>query len=394
MNSQRTFLLGLFFVLALGVLGYYTLFMTDFTMFSNRPELVVHFPEARGLREGDTVMVAGVRWGRVKGLTFDPTADRQRRITTTLLLQRELELREGHEIRIEDSTLLGGHNVYIEPGPPGAARIATDGPLLGVVRPNAIERIGGMFEGEDVDIGGVIANLDGLITEARTGEGIAAAVLNDATMRDSFTQTLSNVESASEKLDEIAAKLTTTEGTIGALINSREIYEELLAIGDSFAQLFEDLGAVGEALKGTEGMVGMALNDPEMAQDFKAALESIRIVVDGLRDGKGSFGQFLTTTELSDNLNTLLDALASSEGTIGALINERDAYDKINKFLDDATEISEAIANSDGTLGKLIMDDDLYTEITRAVRLMTRSLEEFREAAPITTFTSVLFGAF
>jgi len=33
MNSQRTFLLGLLFLGALGILGYYTLFLTDFTLF-------------------------------------------------------------------------------------------------------------------------------------------------------------------------------------------------------------------------------------------------------------------------------------------------------------------------------------------------------------------------
>jgi hypothetical protein len=40
------------------------------------------------------------------------------------------------------------------------------------------------------------------------------------------------------------------------------------------------------------------------------------------------------------------------------------------------------------------MRDDLYIEVERALGLITRSLEEYREAAPITTMTSVLFSAF
>ena len=56
MTTSRSFLLGLFFLAALGVLGYYTLFLTNFTLFKERPELVVHFSRTNGLREGDPVI--------------------------------------------------------------------------------------------------------------------------------------------------------------------------------------------------------------------------------------------------------------------------------------------------------------------------------------------------
>ena len=40
------------------------------------------------------------------------------------------------------------------------------------------------------------------------------------------------------------------------------------------------------------------------------------------------------------------------------------------------------------------MDKGLYEEVQRALAILTRTLEEYREAAPITTFTSVLFSGF
>jgi len=46
-----------------------------------------------------------------------------------------------------------------------------------------------------------------------------------------------------------------------------------------------------------------------------------------------------------------------------------------------------------GTLGKLFADEKLYDQLSLAVALLTRSLEDYREAAPITAFTSVLFAA-
>ena len=40
------------------------------------------------------------------------------------------------------------------------------------------------------------------------------------------------------------------------------------------------------------------------------------------------------------------------------------------------------------------MKEGLYVELERALGLITRSLEEYREAAPVTTMTQVLFNAF
>jgi hypothetical protein len=40
------------------------------------------------------------------------------------------------------------------------------------------------------------------------------------------------------------------------------------------------------------------------------------------------------------------------------------------------------------------MSDDIYQQIKAALLIVQRALEEYREAAPVTTFTSVFFGAF
>ena len=56
--------------------------------------------------------------------------------------------------------------------------------------------------------------------------------------------------------------------------------------------------------------------------------------------------------------------------------------------------VAAQVRDGEGSLGKLVMDDELYAQALSSVQLITRSLEDFREAAPITTFTSVLFGAF
>src|SRR5436190_14710055 len=142
MNSKRSLLLGLFFLVTLCVLGYYTLFLTDFSLFKKHPELVVHFTKTNGLREGDAVLVAGMRWGRVKRMVYDPRAPMDRRVTVTASLDDPLTLRDGFKIEIEDATLLGGRNLTIDPGPADAPPIPVDRVLFGGVSPNPLDALG------------------------------------------------------------------------------------------------------------------------------------------------------------------------------------------------------------------------------------------------------------
>jgi len=74
MNKSRIVLLGLFFLATLGILAYYTLFQSDFELFKKPNMMSIYFDHANGLRKGDSVVVDGVRWGKVKDLTYDSQA--------------------------------------------------------------------------------------------------------------------------------------------------------------------------------------------------------------------------------------------------------------------------------------------------------------------------------
>ena len=117
MNSTRHMLLGAFIAFALSVLGYYTLFLNEFDPFGESHEVTIHFPNANGLRAGDSVLVAGVRWGKVKSLEFVPSAIAERRIKIIAKLEAPLTIREGHTFEIRDATMLGGRLVDLTSAP-------------------------------------------------------------------------------------------------------------------------------------------------------------------------------------------------------------------------------------------------------------------------------------
>ncbi len=56
--------------------------------------------------------------------------------------------------------------------------------------------------------------------------------------------------------------------------------------------------------------------------------------------------------------------------------------------------MSDAVAQGEGTLGRLLTDEGLYVEFEALLREGRAALDDIRETSPVTTFTSIFFGAF
>ena len=151
------------------------------------------------------------------------------------------------------------------------------------------------------------------------------------------------------------------EGTLGKLLGNDEIYNNLVAVS-------EDIRTIVSGIRGGEGTVGKLLNDDTVYEDAAAMMASLRRVSEGLENG---------------------------EGTLGRLMSEDEGlYDNLNATMASMRQISERINSGEGTLGKLVADSKLYDEATLLVEDVRAAVDDLREASPITSFGSVLFGAF
>lgn len=153
------------------------------------------------------------------------------------------------------------------------------------------------------------------------------------------------------------------EGTLGRLLKDETVYNNI-------AQITEDFGKIMSRLEGGEGSLGMLLSadDGQLYNDGKALMANLRIISQNLADGKGIMGQ-----------------LMSGEDT---------AFQDLEATLANVRSISESINEGEGTLGKLVRDAKLYDETTLLVEDVRAAVDDLREASPITSFGSVLFGAF
>jgi phospholipid/cholesterol/gamma-HCH transport system substrate-binding protein len=94
-------------------------------------------------------------------------------------------------------------------------------------------------------------------------------------------------------------------------------------------------------------------------------------------------------------LKEISDRLAKGEGTLGKLLSEDDqVYADLAATLASFRGMSESIAKGEGTIGKLVSDEELYDEFKALVREGRAAVDDIRETSPVTTFTSIFFGAF
>jgi len=396
---MRHFYVGLFVIVTLFVLGYYTLFMADVALFGDRQEAKVQFESAGGLREGDSVLLAGRRTGRVMRLTYDANAPLERRITATITLEEGVVLRQGYEILIVEATALGGRQITIEPGDPSALEVSLDSPLTGDVAPGLFEALAGFGDalGGEGGAGELMGRLNTIFGE-----------LEESDAAGNLSTTLDNFARASEDVAALTEGLRAGEGTLGAMFATREFYDTWLSTGEDVDAAATEIQALASDARSGDGIVAAALNDEQLAEDGRALVrdasatfEELSGVATNLSEGKGLIGRLMTDEETADsgdaivaNLEKVSADLAAGRGTFGRLLTSESVYTNLDETLANAAEVSEDLAEGRGTLGQLITDDELMGEINLVVETVTRSLEDYREAAPVTTLTSVLFSAF
>lgn len=151
-----------------------------------------------------------------------------------------------------------------------------------------------------------------------------------------------------------------------------------------------------------EGTLGRLLNDDALYADIQQIAGNLKQVSDAIARGEGTIGKLVQDDSLyveaqavAANLKEVSDRLAKGEGTLGRLLDGDDrVYEDLAATLAAFRGMSESVARGEGTLGKLVSDEELYMEFKALLREGRAAVDDIRESSPVTTFTSIFFGAF
>lgn len=294
-QTQQSVRVGLFFLLGLALAWITFESLNGGQLF--RPKgytLVAPFPNLKGLKAGDEVVLAGVKIGTVAATRLGAG-----RVEAVLTIEPGVQLPDDTVATIEASSLLGNQRLavsfgtsprFLAPGAELATRTTTD---LNEV----IAQLGSLGAKLETVAGDISTALGG---GADGGESLFKKI--GRLVDDNgppLTETLANLRA-------VTAKLNSAQGTLGKLVNEPTLHDELLA---SVAEI------------------------KRAAADAQTFLADTRGVIADVKAGKGTLGALLYDQPTADNLKFTMNNLRelsaklnSGQGTLGKLINDDTVY--------------------------------------------------------------------
>ncbi len=162
--------------------------------------------------------------------------------------------------------------------------------------------------------------------------------------------------------------------------------------------LQEMLGSVGDG----QGTLGRLISDDALYISLLRMTDEVGQVVEKIGKGKGSIGRLVNedqayrdASDLLANLKRIAERINAGEGILGGLLEDDTAVlDHIQAAAASLHETAVQMNSTNGTIGKLLNDPTLYEEGTKLVKDARAALDDLRETAPVSSFGSVVFGAF
>lgn len=355
-------IVGLFVALVFIALGIFTIVISGSSLFKNNQfEIKVVLPDAMGLRRNDSVIARGTTVGTVDEVYFDRDG-----VHVRAKLNAPVEFHDGYRITVVSTSILGGRQLVLYEGDPKTPKIE--------------------------DVLSLVGDQPSDIMDDATA---SIKYLRDFLAGDF----LENLRHAAKNLTDVSERLALGKGTLGRLFSEDDtLYRNL---DDTVASL----KTLVQRVENGEGTLGKLFSaDATLYTDLESTIANLKSITDRLERGEGTVGKLLSPdNRLHDdlqatiaNLRSISDRLERGESSLGKLLSaDTQVYDDLAAITASFREVSERLAKGQGTLGKLLSaDTGLYDNVNGAVSDVREVIDDMREASPVSTFSSFIFGAF
>lgn len=274
---KREVKIGIFAVVVLLTTWAGIRFLSGLDIFSRTRTYYANYAEVSGIEQASPVVIRGVKVGSVVDIELDPT--KEEGVKLTLVVSNKYDLPVDSKAKLFSDGLMGGKAIAIEYGT--ATEYLEDG-----------DQIASAYDKGLMDIAG--AELEGLTTKIREALG-------------SLTLTLDNVNGM---LDENRKSLNGVMKNLDSMTGSMD--DVLTGKRQELADIVENLSSFADALGRNSAQIDSVITNVATVTDQFAAA-----------DVAASLQQTLA------KLNTTLEKLNNSEGTVGKLLNDKALYDNL-----------------------------------------------------------------
>ncbi len=363
---------GVFFIVGLAVLAVLTFKISDFSsLYSARYELHAKVQHGAGLQNGDTVSVAGVKVGVVKGLKLEPGD-----VDLTLLIDKQNHIHRDSVGVIAWQGLLGARYVDITMGKPEAPYLKA-GETLAMKEAFRTETLVDKFDT-------IFSELHDTIT-GPSAEG--------------FKTLPAKIDKALTSITEVTDDLRSGKGTLGKLLTSDETKDKLET---AFKSVQEAADQVRDTInKNSANIDKAAASLGDVGPQLKEAIDNLNSIVKDVKEGKGTLAKLLNDEKMAtdlqstiDNLKSFADGLQSGKGLMGRLSNDKQLADDVTTAINNLKDISQKLQAGQGTLGKLLTDEGAYKQFDGLLSEARDLLRTLKEQIPVGAFGSAIGSAF
>lgn len=274
------------FVVIVTLVSFYSLynFLKGKNLFFKGDTFYVRYDDVNGLTPSKAVSVNGLKIGRVESIKIIDDS-KPIHFLVTIELDKHIDFSKNTMAEIYEPGLMSGAEVQLLLNYEGAAAENGD-TLQGIVRKSLTSSISSQLEPTK-------QKLDSLLVSLNTTAGSVNKMLDDEN-RENLKNVLRNLDATLLSFGTTAKSLTKTSDGANQLI------------ADNSAQIKNTLASTQQAMD-KFGTVADKVNNLE--------LEKI----------------IANFEQASAKLNSTLDNINNSEGTLGAIMNDRELYDNLTK---------------------------------------------------------------
>jgi phospholipid/cholesterol/gamma-HCH transport system substrate-binding protein len=325
---------GALVLFSLVLLGVFIFLLGDFSV-SKGFEFHVDFENAGGLKPGADVAIAGLNVGNVRNLEFVKNPRSQ---GNPVVVRARLEVRPNHadsirkdsEFFITTRGVLGEPYIEIVTSNFDAPAVAKEEILRGVDPPRLdllVSRaqkllvvITDLLEDPDIPVKDFLSNISELVK----------------TINDILTGNRKNI-------DETITGLNTAVADAGTLLRSLNLIVE---DGQDVKAIINDTGAtVRNARRVTSELSTLVNQAKPLIRDTGETVKSARALTDDVsrlvRNNEERVQKTITNLErsseklvtISDDVEVVVNRVKDGQGTVGALLQEREVYDDLKEVL-------------------------------------------------------------
>ncbi|MHC5054778.1 MAG: MlaD family protein [Planctomycetota bacterium] len=316
----------------------------------------------------------GIKIGRVDEINLEPNAKEDGyELELVLSLKEKPEIKVDSTARLAMTTILQGMHVEITPGTPRAEKLP-EGSLIPTVKSkslmDSIAGIGDLVEGlPDGGLGQMLLGTEGLenvgkiLAQLSSDGGLGKWILGTPAQQNleptiaEFRSTIENVRKATDE---------GSKGTLARVLHDEELGQNVSETVADLRESMKGMRKFAADITESKSVIARLASDEELGEKLDGIITDMREVAADLRGGKSALSKLIGDEKMGEDLAVAVAGISS--------------------FAND-------LATKEGTLQKLVSDPDIANELKKLVGGAREAIEDAREAAPISAFTSILFGA-